>query len=423
MIIEQKIFHVDVNSAYLSWSAVKRLQEDPESVDLRTVPSAVGGDRESRHGVILAKSVPAKPFGVRTGEPVAAALKKCSGLVLVKPDFAFYKKCSDAFISVLKKYAPVVEQVSIDEAFCDMTGTERLYGDLVAFADRIREEIRDTLGFTVNVGVSDRRFLAKMASDFQKPDRTHTLFFSEVKDKMWPLPIGDLYGVGRRSGDKMAALQIRTIGDAARADEKALERAFGMKFGWYIHQAANGLIEDSVSDERDEEKSYGNSTTLAEDLTAENADELLPVTLLSLAEHVGSRMRRDGCRGMTVSVIMRTFEFVNRSRQTSLDLPTDSTRTIYETSLDLFRKLWDGKTPVRLVGITVSGIVREDYEQMSLFRDEGAEAEREKQKKLDRMTDQIRGVYGKGAIVRGSLLKHKLAESLSKTDKEEEDNT
>ena len=421
MIIEQKIFHVDVNSAYLSWSALKDLREDPDGTDLRTIPSAVGGDRESRHGVILAKSIPAKAFGIHTGEPVAAALRKCPGLVLVKPDFSFYRKCSEAFIGVLKKYAPVVEQVSIDEAFCDMTGTERLYGDAVAFADRIREEIRETLGFTVNVGVSDRRFLAKMASDFTKPDRTHTLFFREIREKMWPLPIGDLYGVGRRSGDKMAALQIKTIGDAARTDEAVLKQAFGMKFGWYIHRAANGLIDDEVTDERSEEKSYGNSTTLPEDLTAENAETLLPATLMALSEHVGARMRRDDCRGSTVSVTLRTFEFVNRSRQTSLVEPTDSTREIYETASELFRQLWDGRTPVRLIGVTVSGIVREVYEQMSLFSGGAEKERREKEKKLDRMTDQIRSAYGSGALVRGSLLNRKLAPSLKKSEDQTEE--
>ena len=401
------IFHIDVNSAFLSWSAVERLNEAPESCDLRTIPSAVTGDRESRHGVILAKSIPAKAYHVKTGEPTATALRKCPDLVLVSPDFKVYNRASKAFIAILKKYAPVVEQVSIDEAFCDMTGTENLYGDMVGLAAKIRNEIRESLGFTVNVGISSNKLLAKMASDFKKPDLTHTLYPYEIAEKMWPLPAGELYGVGDATASKLGTLGIGTIGAIASADPDRLKEAFGEKMSRYLLRAANGIDDSPVRAFREAEQSYGNSTTLREDLTAESRDRILRQTLLALSDSVGYRMRRDGRKGRTVAVQMRTSDFKDHSRQRQLDVSTDSTDIIYRTALALFEELWNGRTPVRLIGVTVSGLREEEAVQMSLFADPEDEAKKEKLKKLDQMSDKIRSQYGRGAITRGSLLNDK----------------
>ena len=398
------IFHIDVNSAFLSWSAVERLKEAPDEVDLRTIPSAVTGDRESRHGVILAKSIPAKKYHVTTGEPTAAALRKCPGLVLVRPDFKVYNRSSRAFIAILRQYAPVVEQVSIDEAFCDMTGTESLYGDMVELAARIRGEIRDTLGFTVNVGISSNKLLAKMASDFKKPDLTHTLYPEEIPEKMWPLPAGELYGVGEATAGKLSSLGIGTIGAIAAADPKRLKEAFGEKMSRYLLRAANGIDDSPVRAVREAEQSYGHSTTLREDLTAESRDRILRQTLLALSDSVAYRMRRDGKKGRTVAVQMRTSDFKDHSRQTQLDAATDSTDVIYQTAVELFESLWNGRSPVRLIGVTVSGLREEEAVQLSLFADPADEAKKEKLKKLDQMSDAIRNRYGRGAVVRGSLL-------------------
>ncbi|MDO4478384.1 MAG: DNA polymerase IV [Lachnospiraceae bacterium] len=404
MIIKRTIFHVDVNSAFLSWSAVDKLLKDPNAVDLRTIPSAVSGDPKSRHGIILAKSVPAKKYRVVTGEPTAAALRKCPELVLTAPDFQVYRRCSEAFIAILKKYAPVVEQVSVDEAFCDFTGTENLYGDLTAFAARLKNEIRDTLGFTVNVGISSNKLLAKMASDFEKPDKVHTLFPEEVPTKMWPLPIGELFGVGESTAEALRALKIMTIGDAARADEQVLCRRLGQKGGAYIHRAANGLDEGEVGQRTSHEQSYGNSTTLAENITAANANERLRPVMLALADSVGSRMRRDGRKGRTVAVTVRTADFANHARQKKLSDPTDMTDVIFETAVGLVREIWDGRKPIRLLGITVSSLDEEDMHQMSLFETPADEARREKMKKLDAMTDKIRKDFGRQAVTRGALM-------------------
>ena len=417
---DRVIFHVDVNSAFLSWSAAERLEEEPGAVDLRLIPSAVGGNRETRHGIILAKSIPAKKFDVHTGEPVAQALRKCPDLVLVPPDFRIYSRSSKALIAVLEKYAPVVEQVSIDEAYCDMTGTEKLYGDPEAMAHKIKDEIRDRLGFTVNVGISSNKLLAKMASDFEKPDKVHTLFPEEIQAKMWPLPIGDLYGVGKSSLPKMEQLHIRTIGDAARADLVRLKRFFGEKGGTYLHEAANGLDDSPVSAEHEAEKSYGNSTTLSADLTSANRGRVLAPTLLALSDSVASRMRKDARRGQTVSVQLKTAEFVTHSRQIRLEEPTDSTDEIYETSVRLFDELWNGKTPVRLIGVTVSGLDESDCRQLSFFEDEKETQRREKRRRLDAMTDRIRNEYGKKAVVRGSLLQEPGAENAGRKHKKTE---
>lgn len=405
MIIERIIFHVDVNSAYLSWSAADRAQRGVEGPDLLTVPAAVTGDPESRHGVILAKSIPAKAFGIHTGEPTAAALRKCPHLYLIKPDFDLYQRQSEALMTLLRSYAPLVEPVSVDEAFCDFTGTGRLYGDPCVLADRLRAEIRTKLGFTVNIGIADNKLLAKMASDFQKPDRTHTLFPDEIASKMWPLPVGELYGVGRATAEKLEKAAIMTIGDAARAPLAELVRLAGQKGGRYIHEAANGRGDDQVRAEKEAEQSVGNSVTLREDLTPENRDRLLRPTLLSLAESVGSRLRRKGHAGRTVTLTVKTTAFRTRSRQTQLKEPTDSTAVIFETALRLFEEI-GARESYRLLGITVSGFAAgEGPVQLSLFTDTEAEARREKQKKLDAMADSIRERFGGESLVRGSLMK------------------
>ena len=190
---ERIIFHIDVNSAFLSWENCYRMQILGEERDIRNIPSAIGGDIEKRKGVILAKSISAKKCGIKTGEPIVSALAKCPELLVLQPHFDVYVRYSRAFINILKEYTPLVEQYSIDEAFMDMTGTQGLHGDLIETAYKIKERIYDELGFTVNIGVSTNKLLAKMASDFEKPNKVHTLFKSEIAKKMWPLPVGELF--------------------------------------------------------------------------------------------------------------------------------------------------------------------------------------------------------------------------------------
>ncbi len=324
---DKYIFHIDVNSAFLSWSALKALQKDPTCVDLRTIPSAVGGDVKKRHGIITAKSIPAKKYGITTGEPVVKALEKCPSLVLVESDFTTYREYSHKFIDILCRYSPLVEQVSIDEAFVDISGTKELYGHLatpespypVCLAQKIKDEVRDTLGFTVNVGISCNKLLAKMASDFQKPDKIHTLFPEEISEKMWPLPIGDLFGCGKATASRLQNLGIRTIGDAAVSDPNMLISYLGEKAGSYIYASANGIGSSEVSGNYEEAKSYSNETTLHSDLTADSYDKDIIPILRHLSESVSRRLLRDGVYGKTVTVSVKTGNFKRHSAQMQLD--------------------------------------------------------------------------------------------------------
>lgn len=394
--MERLIFHVDVNSAYLSWEAARRVSEGGE--DLRLIPSAIGGDREKRTGVILAKSIPAKAYGVTTGEPIAAALRKCPDLFLVKPNFRLYEASSRAFMDVCRKYAPVVEKYSIDECFLDMTGTGQLYPEPIAIAEKIKNEIRDTLGFTVNIGIGSNKLLAKMASDFEKPDRVHTLFSNQIAQKMWPLPVRELFTVGRATAERLVSAHIRTIGDLAKADLKWVQSLVGLKLGQQIHRYANGLDDTPVLRQADAAKGYSNSITLPEDITTTAGAFQI---LLALADSVAARMRADGTKACCISIMIRGNDFKDQSHQRKLSRPTDITSEIYCHAQELFSELWNRRTPLRLLGLSLTDLVRDASEQLSLFPD----AKREQEQKLDHAVDGIRNKYGMRSVVRGSVLK------------------
>lgn len=392
--MERLIFHVDVNSAYLSWEAARRVQEGEE--DLRLIPSCIGGNPEKRTGIVLAKSIPAKRFGVQTGEPLGMALRKCPELKIAQPDFRLYEQCSDAFMEICRGYAPELEKFSIDECFLDMTGTRQTYPDPIATAHEIKDTIRDTLGFTVNVGIGPNKLLAKMASDFEKPDRVHTLFAREIPQKLWPLPVGDLLTVGRTTAEKLQRAGIVTIGDLAKQDSQRIQALVGNKLGMQLHCYANGMDDAQVQSERQEAKGYSVSTTLEENVTGlEQANRIF----LTLADSVSARMRADQAKAYCISVSIRTNTFQNRSHQHKLDIPTDITSEIYTIAKELFSELWDGKTPLRLLGLSLSDIAREEAEQLSLFPDR----QREKAQKLDRAVDAIRQKYGVDTIARASV--------------------
>ncbi|MDO5399818.1 MAG: DNA polymerase IV [Eubacteriales bacterium] len=415
--MERLIFHVDVNSAFLSWEAARRVANGEP--DIRLIPSAIGGDPEKRTGVILAKSIPAKKFHVTTGEPVGMALRKCPDLVLAKPDFKLYERNSRAFIAICWAYAPVVEQFSIDECFLDMSGTHLVYPDPVKTAHEIKDKIRDTLGFTVNVGIGSNKLLAKMASDFEKPDKVHTLFPSEISQKMWPLPVRELFTVGRSTAEKLEKSRIRTIGDLAHTDLQRLERLVGVKMAQHIWNYANGIDHSPVSEEPEEAKGYGNSTTLADDVrTYDDAHKIL----LALCDSVTARMRSDGKKSTCVAVTIRSNDFKTRSHQKKLDTPTDITSEVYSLCKQLFRELWDGHTPLRLLGVALTNITDDTFEQASLFPEES----REKARKMDKAIDVIRSKYGIDAISRGTSMqaadvgrKHKAQMELKQADEKE----
>lgn len=397
--MDRLVFHVDVNSAFLSWEAARRVAKGEP--DIRLIPSAIGGDREKRTGVVLAKSIPAKKHGIKTGEPIGMALRKCPDLFLARPDFRLYEANSKKFMDICREYAPVVEKASIDECYLDFTGTHRIYPDPIALAHTIKDRIRDELGFTVNVGIGSNKLLAKMASDFEKPDKVHTLFLSEMPQKMWPLPVGELFTVGGATADKLRHAKIMTIGDLAHTELAKVQKIVGMKMGKHIHDYANGIDPSPVLAEPEEAKGYSISTTLEDDVR--KATQAYPV-LLALADSVTARIRSDGAKAYCVAVSIRDNSFKTRSHQRSLMNPTDISKEVYEISKELFEELWDGVTPLRLLGIALTNITREEVTQFSLFPDEA----REKAKKLDKAKDALNAKFGSATIVRGSSIQSKI---------------
>lgn len=397
--METVIFHIDVNSAFLSWEAAYRIRELGETEDLRLIPCVVGGSEESRHGIVLAKSESAKQYGVVTGEPLVDARRKCPGLKTVPSNFPIYVKYSNAMMKILEDYTPDVEQYSIDESFLDMTGTQKLFGPPIEAAHKIKDRIYEELGFTVNVGISTNKLLAKMASDFKKPNLVHTLFPEEVPTKMWPLPVSDLFFVGRQTTKRLHALGIFTIGDLAKTDKKIIHDNL-KGHGDVIWEFSNG-IGDSMEDvanknRKPANKGYSNETTLAFDVTdASLAKEIL----LSLTETVATRVRADKSYISVISVYFVDNEFRHTSRQMTLGSATNVTNEIYAHVCQLFDQLWNGN-PIRLLGVQTSKATQESHRQYSLFEKQNVE----KLAKLDSAVDAIRNKYGDGSVVRGSLL-------------------
>ena len=396
---QRVIFHVDANSAFLSWSAAYRVKVLGEERDLRDVPSVVAGDRESRHSIILAKSTPAKNYGIKTGEPLFRALEKCPGLEVIRPDYELYVAASRAFVKMLRSFSPAVEQYSIDEAWVDMTGTERLWGSPRLAAELMRRKIYEELGFTVNVGISSNKLLAKMAGDFEKPDKVHTLFPEEMERKFYPLPVRDLFLVGASTEQKLKLLGIYTIGDLAKADVSLLKKRLG-KHGETIWHFANGRNADAVTPEPAENKGYGNSTTTARDVvTTQEAYQVL----LSLCETVAMRLRRDGKCGSCVSVHLRTNEFKHCSHQKILHGATNITAALYETACTLFDEAWDGITPLRQLGVQVTRLNNEPYQQYDLFSGMSPQ-QFEKKLRLDETVDALRDKFGEDILRRGKFV-------------------
>ncbi len=390
------IFHIDVNSAFLSWEAAKRVKQGLP--DLREIPSCIGGDPKKRTGIVVAKSIPAKKYGVQTGEPMGLALQKCPNLVCVPSDFALYNKCSKAFKRICASYAPVMESFSIDEVFLDMTGTGQIYPNPAETACEIKDRIYRELGFTVNVGISTNKLLAKMASDFEKPNKVHTLYPEEVPQKMWPLPVRDLLFLGKASEKKLIQNGIRTIGDLARANEKEIQILLGERTGHQLYLSANGIDDSPVKAQREEAKGISVETTFDEDIVS--YEQIFPI-LLSQCDIVAARMRREGKKCNCVAVSFRTLEFKNKSHQRKLDNPTDVTNEIYQNVRKLFQESWEGQ-PLRLIGVALTGLTEDSFEQMSLFEDP---KKREQQKKLDEAMDNIRKKFGNDKISRASTMK------------------
>lgn len=388
------VFHIDVNSAFLSWTAVDRLDQG-EFLDLRTIPSIIGGDSETRHGIVLAKSTPAKKYGILTGEPIAMALRKCPELVCAPPDFPLYARNSRRMFEILSDYSDRIEQFSIDEGFLEYTGMEKLLGPPLETAERIRQRIKKELGFTVNIGVSCNKILAKMAGELEKPDKLITLFPEEIEEKLWPLPVEELFMVGRRTAPRLRQMGIRTIGELANFPLPLLEKEF-KSYGRMLHAYANGIDDSPVipESETEELKSIGNSTTTSFDV--EDRETAYKI-LLALSETVSMRLRGHKLCAQEIAVTLKSSDFKVYSHQKQLMNGVDCTNAVYETAKEIFDEVWK-KEPLRLLGVRAGKLCTEDYVQLSFLEEDWS-----KQKKADAAMDAIRLKYGKNTVRRSTF--------------------
>ncbi|MCX7773366.1 MAG: DNA polymerase IV [Clostridia bacterium] len=387
------ILHIDVNSAFLSWEAVYRLQHG-SPIDLREIPSVVGGDEESRHGIVLAKSIPAKKYDIHTGEVLWQARSKCPQLVVLPPDYSLYIQCSNALMDLLSEYSPLIERYSVDECFLDVT--QSLRGrDPFEYAQKISRRVKKELGFTVNIGVSTNKLLAKMASEFEKPDKVHTLYPQEVPKKMWPLSVKELFMVGRRTAPRLYRLNIFSIGQLAHTDPHFLTAHF-KSFGKVLWQYAHGFDDSPVNPYGSEAKGIGNSTTTPFDV--DNEKEAL-LYVLSLVETASARLRQARLLARVVSVSIRKTDLSFFSHQRRLLTPTDNTESLYKVAQSLFQELWDGD-PLRHFGVAFSSLCNDQFYQTSLFD----EARLVRKKALDSSIDAIRLHFGSTSVVRGSFI-------------------
>ena len=390
--MERQILHVDVNNAYLSWTAVNMLKNGYD-IDIRTIPSVIGGEEERRAGIVLAKSPIAKKFGIVTGEPIYFAKKKCNNLKLFPADFEVYYYYSNELYKILLNYTDKIERFSVDECFLDLTGY-LMNRNLIDIAKEISSRVYKELGFTVNIGVAHNKLLAKMASDFEKPNKIHTLFEDEIETKMWPLPCSELFMLGRKTVPKLLNMQIKTIGDIAKTDKNILIKNFG-KHGQMMWEYANGIDNSEVNTKYEPPKSIGNSITLPRDL--ERIEDIDPI-ILALCEKVSFRLRKHKMVANVVNVQLRTNKFIDYSHQKKLNFATSNTKEILETSKEILKEMYKGES-IRLVGLRVDNLEEEDQIQLSLFS-----MDNNKQSTLDKTLDNIINKYGIGTVTRAGKL-------------------
>ncbi len=384
------IMHIDVNNAFLSWTAVELLDKG-YSIDIRTIEAIIGGDESRRAGIVLAKSPPAKKKGVVTAETIYSAKRKCPNLKIFPPNYHMYKEKSNSLFKLLSKYTPDIEVASIDECYLDYGKVKSMYGDELEFAKKLQKEIFDTLKFTVNIGIANNKLCAKMASDFSKPNKIHTLYDYEIKEKMHPLPIEDLFGVGKQTSKKLREIGINTIGDLANKNEQVLKRIFKNQ-AHYLKQIANGISDSEVDSSAWIPKGISNEITLEEDATS--LKELYKY-LNILSEMVSKRIRKENKYASTICVILKDSSFKRYSHQKKLKNPISSQSEIYKYSKEVLEAFYHNE-PIRLIGIRLDNLKKEKTYQTSLFE------EPKEEDALDKIMDSINNKYGKSVIKRAS---------------------
>ena len=392
--MEKQILHVDVNNAFLSWTAVEMLKNGSD-IDIREIPAIIGGDETKRSGIVLAKSMKAKECGIKTAQTIYQARAKCPGLKIYPSNFKIYKQYSNKLYELLLQYTDKIERFSIDECFLDMTNY-LMQDTLENKAKEIIKRVKEELGFTVNIGIAPNKLLAKMASDFTKPDRIHTLYKEEIPTKMWPLPVSELFMLGKKTVPKLYNMQIKTIGDLAKTSKETLSKKFG-KHGIQMWEYANGIDNSEVQYKKEKPKGIGNSITLPEN--AEQIEKLEEI-LLALAEQVTYRLRKYDLLAKTVNVQLRTNNFEDTSHQGKLDNPTATTKEIYEKAKKLLNQMYHKPMKIRLIGLRVDNLIEKENMQISLFQ----EPKNDKQEKLDKVVDELKNKYGYNKITRAGKM-------------------
>ncbi len=390
---ERIIFHIDVNNAFLSWTAVKLLNEGL-SQDIRNIPSIIAGSEKERHGIVLAKSTIAKKYNIKTAETVYQAQKKCPNIKIFPPDYQWYLKKSQELFEYLAQYSPTIEQFSIDECFIDMTGTKYLYKNYIELAYKIKKEIKEQFGYTVNIGVANNKLCAKMASDFEKPDKVHSLFKSEIKSKLWPLPIEDLFMVGEKTKERLNKININTIGDLANCNDKLLQQYFKNQAN-YLKNAANGMDNSEVKIRTDKTSSISISQTLPQDCSDK---EKLKEYLLIYAEETTRKLRTQKQYAKTVVIFYKTSNFKIYSSQASLENPSNNTNEIYKLALNILEKSYNN-LPVRLIGLKLTNFVSDNNRQLSFFEN----IEQDKNNSVQQTIDKLNEKFGKTVILPASI--------------------
>lgn len=392
--MEKQILHVDVNNAFLSWTAVEMLKNGSD-IDIREIPAIIGGDETKRSGIVLAKSMKAKECGIKTAQTIYQARAKCPGLKIYPSNFKIYKQYSNKLYELLLQYTDKIERFSIDECFLDMTNY-LMQDKLENKAKEISRRVKEELGFTVNIGIAPNKLLAKMASDFTKPDRIHTLYKEEIPTKMWPLPVSELFMLGKKTVPKLYNMQIKTIGDLAKTSKETLSKKFG-KHGIQMWEYANGIDNSEVQYKKEKPKGIGNSITLPENV---EQIEKLEEILLALAEQVTYRLRKYDLLAKTVNVQLRTNNFEDTSHQGKLDNPTATTKEIYEKAKKLLNQMYHKPMKIRLIGLRVDNLIEKENMQISLFQ----EPKNDKQEKLDKVVDELKNKYGYNKITRAGKM-------------------
>ena len=389
---DKTILHVDANNFYASCECAK----DPA---LRGKPMAVCGDPTRRKGIILAKSYEAKRYDIKTGDTVYQALSKCPNLILVQPDFALYGRYSRALFDLYTQYTDRVECFGMDECWLDVTGSSRLFGSGEEIANQIRSRVKQELGLTVSVGVSFTKVLAKLGSDYRKPDATTVFSRDNFRDIVWGLPVSDMIMVGRRTAQTLRALGVLTIGDLARMPQEVLRRKLGVN-GIKLWNAANGIEDEEVLRYVDHviPESISNGTTTPVDITKE--EEILSLITV-LADNVATRLRGYGLRALNVYVSAKTREFLPFGGSMRLDSPIGSATEIISSCMEMILALWQEhhRAPLRSITVGVGHLMgANESVQLNLFD----ETDHQKTTNADLSVDDIRARFGKDIIQRGA---------------------